>query len=133
MLWFGGKASWRSTNASTGFTREAGFAVRRRKRRLGVAVERQRLESSLELNQVWSMDSVSDALANGRRIKVLTIVDDFSKEAVDLVAAFGVFWAVCNAGTRSGSSFPWLPQGDPTRPRARVHRKGARPLVCDLG
>ena len=70
--------------------REAGLAVRRRKRRHGVAVERQALESSLELNQVWSMDFVSDALANGRRIKVLTIVDDFSKEAVDLVADFGI-------------------------------------------
>ena len=70
--------------------REAGLAVRRRKRRHGVAVERQRLESSLGLNQVWSMDFVSDALANGRRIKVLTIVDDFSKEAVDLVADFGI-------------------------------------------
>ena len=70
--------------------REAGLAVRRRKRRHGVAVERQTLESSLELNQVWSMDFVSDALANGRRIKVLTIVDDFSKEAIDLVADFGI-------------------------------------------
>ncbi len=36
------------------------------------------------------MDFASDALANGRRIKVLTIVDDFSKEAVDLVADFGI-------------------------------------------
>lgn len=36
------------------------------------------------------MDFVSDALANGRRIKVLTIVDDFSKEAVDLAVDFGI-------------------------------------------
>lgn len=36
------------------------------------------------------MDFVSDALANGRRIKVLTIVDDYSKEAVDLDADFGI-------------------------------------------
>jgi putative transposase len=28
------------------------------------------------------MDFVSDALANGRRIKVLTIVDDFSKDVM---------------------------------------------------
>jgi putative transposase len=32
------------------------------------------------------MDFVSDTLANGRRIKVLTIVDDFTKESADLVA-----------------------------------------------
>jgi putative transposase len=41
-------------------------------------------------NPVWSMDFVSDALASGRRIKVLTIVDDFTKEAVDLVADHGI-------------------------------------------
>ena len=29
-------------------------------------------------------------LANGRRIKVLTIVDDFTKEAIDLSADFGI-------------------------------------------
>ena len=36
------------------------------------------------------MDFVSDVLANGRRIKVLTIVDDFSKEAIDLAVDFGI-------------------------------------------
>ena len=69
---------------------DAGLSVRRRKKRHGVAVERQALELPSSPNQVWSMDFVSDALANGRRIKVLTIVDDFSKEVVDLVADFGI-------------------------------------------
>lgn len=69
---------------------DAGLAVRRRKRRHGVAIERQALELPSGPNEVWSMDFVSDALANGRRIKVLTIVDDFSKESVDLVADFGI-------------------------------------------
>ena len=69
---------------------EAGLAVKRRRKRHGVAVERQALERPAGPNQVWSMDFVSDALANGRRIKVLTIVDDFSKEAVDLVVDFGI-------------------------------------------
>ena len=70
--------------------REAGLAVRRRRKWHGVAVKRQALESSAELNQVWSMDFVSDTLTDGRRIKVLTIVDNFSKEAIDLVADFGI-------------------------------------------
>ena len=30
------------------------------------------------------MDFVSDALAGGRRIKEMTIVDDFTKESVDI-------------------------------------------------
>lgn len=69
---------------------DAGLSVRRRKKRHGVAVERQALELPSSPNQVWPMDFVSDALANGRRIKVLTIVDDFSKEAIDLAVDFGI-------------------------------------------
>ena len=68
----------------------AGLAVKRRRKRHGVAVEREQLALPSQPNQVWSMDFVSDALANGRRIKVLTIVDDFTKEAVDLVADHGI-------------------------------------------
>ena len=69
---------------------DAGLSVRCSKKRHGVAVERQALELPSSPNQVWSMDFVSDALANGRRIKVLTIVDDFSKGAIDLTVDFGI-------------------------------------------
>lgn len=65
--------------------REAGLAVRRRRRRRGVAVEREPLALPTAPNQVWSMDFVMDALSGGRRVKCLTIVDDFTKEAVDIV------------------------------------------------
>jgi putative transposase len=68
----------------------AGLAVKRRRKRHGVAVEREQLALPSRPNEVWSMDFVSDALANGRRIKVLTIVDDFTKESVDLVAEHGI-------------------------------------------
>jgi putative transposase len=34
------------------------------------------------LNRRWSMDFVSDQLANGRRFRVLNIVDDYSRECV---------------------------------------------------
>jgi len=33
-------------------------------------------------NERWSMDFVSDQLANGRRIRVLNIVDDYSRVCV---------------------------------------------------
>jgi putative transposase len=62
--------------------REAGLSVRRRKRRRGIAVARQPLALPGRVNQVWSLDFVMDALANGRRLKILTVVDDFTKEAV---------------------------------------------------
>lgn len=36
------------------------------------------------------MDFVSDALSNGRRIRALTIVDDFTRESVDIVVDHGI-------------------------------------------
>lgn len=37
-------------------------------------------------NQRWSLDFVSDALAGGRRFRILTVVDDFTRECLALVA-----------------------------------------------
>jgi len=37
-------------------------------------------------NERWSLDFVSDALADGRRFRVLAIVDDFTRECLPLVA-----------------------------------------------
>ena len=62
--------------------RAPGLMVKRRRRRHGVAVERERLSLPSASNQVWSMDFVFDALSTGRRIKCLTVVDDFTKESV---------------------------------------------------
>ena len=41
-------------------------------------------------NEVWSMDFVMDALSGARRIKILCIVDDCTKESIDLVFDFGI-------------------------------------------
>lgn len=41
------------------------------------------LQLATTVNEVWSMDFVSDSLANGRRLKCLTVTDDFSHECVD--------------------------------------------------
>lgn len=64
--------------------RSAGLAVRRRKRRAQIPVERQPLVLPLQANQTWSMDFVFDALSNGRKLKTLTIVDDCTKECVEI-------------------------------------------------
>jgi len=34
------------------------------------------------MNQVWSMDFVSDALFNGRRLRTLTVRDNFTRECL---------------------------------------------------
>jgi putative transposase len=65
--------------------RLAGLAVARRRKRARVAVEREPLLVATRPNEVWSMDFVMDALSSGRRLRCLTIVDDFTKEAVEIV------------------------------------------------
>ena len=37
-------------------------------------------------NQRWPLNFVSDALTDGRRLRILTVVDDFSRENLVLVA-----------------------------------------------
>ena len=62
--------------------REAGLAVRRRKRkRIGV-FERKPLPKPTAANVSWSMDFVADGLIGGRRLRCLTIVDDCTRECV---------------------------------------------------
>lgn len=62
---------------------EAGLGVRRRERK---HVERGKAGMPLlsRPNEEWSIDFISDALANGRAIRVLTVLDDFTKESLAL-------------------------------------------------
>lgn len=55
-----------------------------------VAVERRPLLVPQGPSEVWSIDFVMDALEHGRRLKCLTIVDDFTKEAIDIVVDHGI-------------------------------------------
>lgn len=40
----------------------------------------------------WSLDFVSDALTDGRRLRILAVVDDFSRENLVLVADTSPSW-----------------------------------------
>jgi len=90
--------------------REERLQVQRRRRRKGVAVERRPLVEPDRPNQVWSMDFVSDALEHGRRLKCLTIVDDFSKESVDIVVDHGISGQYVTRVLDAISRFRPLPQ-----------------------
>jgi putative transposase len=70
--------------------REANLAVRKRKKVRRPPSERLPLQIAQAVNEVWSMDFVSDALSNGHRFKCLTVADDFSHECVDITADFGI-------------------------------------------
>ena len=39
----------------------------------------------LAINQRWSLDFVSDTLSDGRRFRILCVVDDFSRECLATV------------------------------------------------
>jgi len=69
---------------------DANLSVGKRRRKRGLPMETLPLASARKLNEVWSMDFVSDSLANGRRIKCLTVADDFSHECVELSVDFGM-------------------------------------------
>lgn len=55
----------------------ANLAIRKRKEVKRAASERVPLQLAQGVNAVWSMDFVSDSLSTGRRIKCLTLADDF--------------------------------------------------------
>ena len=61
---------------------EAGLMVRKRKRKRIAGVERQVKLPPRGPNDSWSMDFVSDGLVDGRRLRCLNIVDDFTKECL---------------------------------------------------
>jgi len=73
----GWEINWKKTYR---LYREAGLAVRRRKRKRVGPFERRPLPRPTTTNESWSMDFVSDWLADGRRLRCLTIVDDCSRE-----------------------------------------------------
>lgn len=60
--------------------REEGLSLRRKRRRKRGSHLRVVLAGPGRVNQHWSMDFVADSLFNGRRLRILTVVDDFSKE-----------------------------------------------------
>ena len=62
--------------------REAGLMVRRRKRKRIVGIDRLQKVIATAPNQSWSMDFVSDGFVDGRRLRCLNIVDDFTRECL---------------------------------------------------
>lgn len=58
------------------------LSVRKRKRKRTAVTERNKALAPERANIRWSMDFVHDSLANGRRLRCLTIVDDYTRESL---------------------------------------------------
>lgn len=64
--------------------REEGLKVRKRARKR-VARTRVEIPRPTAVGQSWSTDFMSDSTADGRRIRVANVVDDYSREAMTVV------------------------------------------------
>lgn len=62
--------------------REEGLTLKRRRRRRLVRRGSGPREGPSHINQRWSLDFVSDAAANGQTIRVLAVVDDYTRECL---------------------------------------------------
>ena len=65
---------------------EEKLSVRRRGGRKRAMGTRRPLETPLAANQRWSLDFVSDQLTDGRRFRILTVIDNCTRECLALVA-----------------------------------------------
>ncbi len=71
--------------------RNDGLSLRlKRPRRNVSAANRERQPEALTANEMWSMDFVSDALFDGRRLSALTVVDAFTREALAIDVDQGI-------------------------------------------
>jgi putative transposase len=71
--------------------REEGLALRRRRPRRRVsAARREALPKPQRTNESWSMDFMADQLYSGRGLRILTIVDNFSRESLALKVGLSI-------------------------------------------
>jgi putative transposase len=62
--------------------REEGLRIRRRRRKHVAAAPREKLAAPTRENERWSMDFLSDELEDGRALRVLNTIDDFTREGL---------------------------------------------------
>jgi len=69
---------------------QEGLSLRLKKSKKRTAMARVPCPPASAPNERWSMDFVSDRLADGRRFRVLTLVDNFSRVSPALEAGFSI-------------------------------------------
>jgi putative transposase len=64
--------------------REEGLAVRRRTRKSLTSIRRGRPVAPHRVDEQWALDFLQDAPASGRQLRLLSVIDVFSREALAL-------------------------------------------------
>jgi len=70
--------------------RSAGLQVPRKRPRKRVATGRPRAKTPTRANQVWAIDFVFDTCADGRQLKCLTVIDEWTRECLAIDVASGI-------------------------------------------
>ena len=118
------------------------LSVRKRRKAKRINLQRVPLAASRHVNDTWSADFVMDALASGRRIKCLTVVDDFSRECVDIAIDHGMGGQYVTRVLDQAGQFRGYPrairtdQGPEFTSRAFMawaHARGVKHLINDAG
>lgn len=65
--------------------REEKLQVRRRNRKRISHGDREPLMEPKGINELWAMDFVSDSMTGGRKLKILAVLDCFSRECIGMV------------------------------------------------
>lgn len=60
------------------------FQLKNRKKERLEAIERKPMPTSNRLNEVWSIDFMSDGFSNGRKFRTFNVLDDFNRECLTI-------------------------------------------------
>lgn len=64
--------------------REENLSIRCKKRKKTTSELRIQVPDAQRPNQLWAMDFMSDALFNGRKIRLLTLIDEYTRESLTI-------------------------------------------------
>jgi putative transposase len=70
--------------------REEGLSLRRRRRPKRLSHLRIARERPQALNHAWAVDFVHDGLLDGRRFRMLTVIDEWSRECLAIEVDFSL-------------------------------------------
>lgn len=70
--------------------RNLGLKLRRKRRKRIIRPSNERLVQPIFPNETWSMDFMSDSLADGRRIRILNVIDDYNRQSLVIEAGISM-------------------------------------------